>query len=49
MTNKSEMIVKSVDRIVSVEMIMLAVAALITQISNTAEYKLKSKVKLETN
>ena len=49
MTNKSEMIVKSVNRIVFVEMIMLAVAALITQISNIAEYKLKSEVKLETN
>ena len=49
MIDKSELIVKSVDKIVFVEMAMLLVVALLTQIRNIAEYKLKSEVKLKTN
>ena len=43
------MIVKSVDVIIFMEMTMLVVAALLTQVRNIAEYKLKSEVKLKTN
>ena len=49
MIDKSELIVKSVDKIVFVEMAMLLVVALLTQIRNIAEHKLKSEVKLKTN
>ena len=49
MTDKSEMIVKIGDRIIFVEMTMSVVVALLSQIKNIAEHKLKSKVKLKTN
>ena len=47
MEEKSEMIIKIVDRIIFVE--MSVVVALLSQIRNIAEYKLKSEVKLKTN
>ena len=49
MEEKSEMIIKTVDRIIFVEIALSVVVALLSQIRNIAEYKLKSEVKLKTN
>ena len=49
MADKSEMIGKLEDRIVFVEMTMSVVIALLSQIRNMVEYKLKSDVKRKTN
>ena len=43
------MIVKIVGRIIFVKMAVSVVVALLSQIRNIAEYKLKSEVKLKTN
>ena len=49
MADKSEMIGKLEDRIVFVEVTMSVVIALLSQIRNMVEYKLKSDVKRKTN
>ena len=49
MVDKTEMIVKIVDRIIFVEITMSAVVTLLSQIRNIPEYKLKSKVEFKTN
>ena len=49
MADKSEMIVKIVDRIIFVEIRLSVVVALLSQIRNIAEYQLKSDVKIKTN
>ena len=43
------MIVKTVDRIIFMEMTMSVVVALLSQIKNITESKLKSEIKLKTN
>lgn len=49
MAHKSKLIVKSADKTISAEIIMSVAVALLLQVRNIAEYKLKSEVKLKTN
>lgn len=47
MAHKSKLIVKSADKTISAEIIMSFAVALLSQVRNIAEYKLKSEVKLK--